>query len=168
MEHVLLALVRWQDAPSNESSGSFGGGPGSAASIGVPMRLKDWIWGYPVIPREPDTRSRKPDMLQPRRRARTMRIVSVTRNVRMYTPDLVKDCCKLGYSTSQRGDSCPECIRTISELGASGSTSAQADSAIRRRFQEAHGPSSYFPSTYRCRILQCVDRFLYYSTHTRR
>ena len=29
-------------------------------------------------------------MLQPRRRARTVRIVSVRRNVRMYTPDLVK------------------------------------------------------------------------------
>ena len=41
MEHILLAFVRWQDAPSNGSSSSFGGGPGSAASLGVPTCLKD-------------------------------------------------------------------------------------------------------------------------------
>ena len=89
MEHVLLSFVRWQDAPSNESSGSFGG-PGSAASLGVPTRLKDWIRGYPAMLPEPATRSRKHDRLQPRRGARTVRVVSVRRNVRMYTPDLVK------------------------------------------------------------------------------
>jgi hypothetical protein len=90
MEHILLAFVRWQDAPSNESSSSFGGGPGSAASLGVPTRLKDWIRGYPAMLPEPATRSRKHDRLQPRRGARTMRVVSVRRNVRMYTSDLVK------------------------------------------------------------------------------
>jgi len=47
MEHILLAFVCWQDAPSNESSDSFGGGPGSTVSLGVPTRLKDWIQGYP-------------------------------------------------------------------------------------------------------------------------
>ncbi|KAI0264839.1 hypothetical protein BC834DRAFT_924457 [Gloeopeniophorella convolvens] len=66
MEHILLAFVRWQDAPSNESSGSFGGGPGSAASLG------------------------KQERLQPRRGARTVRVVAVRRNVRMYSPDLVR------------------------------------------------------------------------------
>jgi len=90
MEHLLLAFVRWQDAPSNESSSSFGGGPGSAASLGVPTRLKDWIRGYPAMLPAPATRSRKYDRLQPRRGARTVRIVSVRRNVRMYTSDLVK------------------------------------------------------------------------------
>lgn len=90
MEHVILAFVRWQDAPSSESSGSFGGGPGSAASLGVPTRLKDWIRGYPAMLPEPSTRSRKQERLQPRRGARTVRVVSVRRNVRMYTPDLVK------------------------------------------------------------------------------
>src|SRR5712691_8534486 len=55
MEHVLLAFVRWQDAPSNESSGSFGDGPGSAASLGVPTRLNDWIRGYPAMLPEPAT-----------------------------------------------------------------------------------------------------------------
>ncbi len=89
MEHVLIAFVRWQDAPSNESSGSFGG-PGSAASLGVPTRLKDWIRGYPAMLPGPATRSRKHERLQPRRGARTVRVVSVRRNVRMYTPDLVK------------------------------------------------------------------------------
>jgi hypothetical protein len=90
MEHVLLAFVRWQDAPSNESSGSFGGGPGSASSLGVPTRLKDWIRGYPAMLPEPATRTRSQDRLQPRRGARTIRVVSVRRNVRMYTPDLIK------------------------------------------------------------------------------
>ncbi len=90
MEHVLLSFVRWQDAPSNESSGSFGGGPGSASSLGVPTRLKDWIRGYPAMLPEPATRSRSQDRLQPRRGARTVRVVSVRRNVRMYTPDLIK------------------------------------------------------------------------------
>jgi len=41
-----------------------------------------------------------------------------------------QDGCKFGYSTSQRGDSHPKCIRTISRLGASGSTDTQADAAI--------------------------------------
>jgi hypothetical protein len=85
MEHVLLAFVRWQDASSNESASSFGGGPGSPASLGVPTRLKDWIRGYPAMLPEPATRSRKLDGLQPRRGARTVRMVSVRRNVRMYT-----------------------------------------------------------------------------------
>jgi len=88
MEHILLAFVRWQDAPSNQS-GSFGG-HGSASSLGVPTRLKDWIRGYPAMLPEPATRSRRHDRPQPRRGARTMRIVSVRRNVRMYSPDLVK------------------------------------------------------------------------------
>ena len=52
-----------------------------------------------------------------------------------------QDCCKLAYSSSQRGNSHPKCIRTISRLGASDPTAAQADAAIRRQFQEAHGPS---------------------------
>ncbi|KAH9979484.1 hypothetical protein BGW80DRAFT_1435011 [Lactifluus volemus] len=54
MEHVLLAFQR--------SSGSFGGGPGSAASLGVPTRLKDWI------------RARQDPT---RRGARTVRVVSI-------------------------------------------------------------------------------------------
>ena len=49
MEHVPLAFVRWQDAPSHESSASFGK-PGSGASLGgVPTCLKDWIHSYPAM-----------------------------------------------------------------------------------------------------------------------
>src|SRR5260221_8013927 len=88
MEHVLLAFVCWKDAPSNESSGSFCGC--SAAPLGVPTRLKDWIRGDPAMLPEPATQSRKHDRLQPRRGACTMRVVSVRRNVCMYTLDIVK------------------------------------------------------------------------------
>jgi hypothetical protein len=89
MEHILLSFVHWQDAPSNESSSSFSG-PGSAASLCVPTRLKDWIRGHPAMPPGPATRSRKHERLQPRHGARTIRVISVRQNVWMYTPDLVK------------------------------------------------------------------------------
>jgi len=42
-------------------------GPGSAASLGVPTRLKDWIRGYLEMLPSPATRSRKHEGLQPRR-----------------------------------------------------------------------------------------------------
>ena len=89
MEHVLLAFVRWQDAPSNELSGSFGR-PGNTASLGIPTGLKEWIRGYPAMLPEPGTRSRKHESLQPLRGARTVRIVCVRGNIRMYTHDPVK------------------------------------------------------------------------------
>jgi hypothetical protein len=82
-EHVLLAFVRWQDQS------------GDPATAGVPTRLKDWIRGYPhTLPhfgpnlhQSQGQRDRRPP---PRRGARTVRVVSVRRNVRMYSPDLVK------------------------------------------------------------------------------
>jgi hypothetical protein len=43
MEHVILAFVRWQDVPSNESSSTFDSGLSSAASVGGPTCLKYWI-----------------------------------------------------------------------------------------------------------------------------
>jgi hypothetical protein len=39
MKHVLLAFIRWQDAPSNELFSSLGG-PGGAASLAYPHGLK--------------------------------------------------------------------------------------------------------------------------------
>jgi hypothetical protein len=60
-----------------------------------PTRLKDWIRGYPAVLPEPATRSRKHESLQLRRRARTVGVVSVRRNVRVYTPDLVKTAASL-------------------------------------------------------------------------
>ena len=82
--------VCWKDAPSNESSGSLGGGPGSASSLGVPTPLKDWIHGYPAMLPEPANRTRSQDRLQPRRGTCTIRVVSVRRNVRIYTPGIIK------------------------------------------------------------------------------
>lgn len=79
MEHLLLAFIRWQDAPSTQ---------GSAKSLGVPARLKDWIRDYPAM--LPERAKSKQDRLAPRPGARTIRVVSVRRNVRMYSPDLVK------------------------------------------------------------------------------
>ena len=90
MEHTLLALVRLQGAPSNESSGPLGSGPGNAASLSVPARLKDWIRGYLAMLPEPAARSSKHNRLQSHRETRTVRVVSVWRNVRMYAPDLSK------------------------------------------------------------------------------
>jgi len=75
MGHVLLAFVRQQDAPSYELSGSFGG-PGSAVSLEVPTRLKDWIRGYSAMLLEQVTQSRKPERLQPCRGAHTIRVAS--------------------------------------------------------------------------------------------
>jgi hypothetical protein len=66
------------------------GRPGSAASLGVYMGLKDWICGYPAMLPEPTTRLRKHERLQSRRGACTEHVVSVRWNVRMYTPGLVK------------------------------------------------------------------------------
>ncbi|CAL1701755.1 unnamed protein product [Somion occarium] len=77
-EHLILSLIRWQDAPGRAGS--------SATALGVPTRLKAWIQGYPAM--LPLTK--KNERPQPRRGARTVRMVSVRRNVRMYSPDLVK------------------------------------------------------------------------------
>ncbi|KAF9234382.1 hypothetical protein BU15DRAFT_52692 [Melanogaster broomeanus] len=92
MEHIMLAFIRWQDAPKVSGSPSdintnitFG----SATTLGVPTRLKDWIRGYPSMLPFLHVKE-KQDRPQARRGARTMRVVSVRRNVRMYSPDLVK------------------------------------------------------------------------------
>ncbi|KAH8105374.1 hypothetical protein BXZ70DRAFT_887431 [Cristinia sonorae] len=76
-EHLILSYIRWQDAPA-----SSGGG----AALGIPTRLKAWIQGYPSM----ISFTKKNERPQPRRGARTIRMISVRRNVRMYSPDLVK------------------------------------------------------------------------------
>ncbi|KAF8452313.1 hypothetical protein L210DRAFT_3638868 [Boletus edulis BED1] len=92
MEHIMLAFIRCQDAPKAPGVRSdintnitFG----SATTLGVPTRLKDWIRGYPSMLPTLHVKE-KQDKPQARRGARTMRVVSVRRNVRMYSPDLVK------------------------------------------------------------------------------
>lgn len=77
-EHLILSFIRWQDAPGRAGS--------SATALGVPTRLKAWIQGYPAMLPV----MKKNERPQPRRGARTIRLVSVRRNVRMYSPDLVK------------------------------------------------------------------------------
>ncbi|KAH7920327.1 hypothetical protein BV22DRAFT_1021416 [Leucogyrophana mollusca] len=92
MEHIMLAFIRWQDAPKASLSPDIANSPaslGSATSLGVPTRLKDWIRGYPAMLPFLHVKN-KQERPQARRGARTVRIVSVRRNVRMYSPDLVK------------------------------------------------------------------------------
>jgi hypothetical protein len=71
-EHLLLAFIRWQESQT-QLKGS------------MPVRLKDWIRGYPNM---------VPDMgriEKPRRGAKLTRLSSIRRNVRLYSPDLVKN-----------------------------------------------------------------------------
>ncbi|KAL4076628.1 hypothetical protein V8B97DRAFT_2004350 [Scleroderma yunnanense] len=102
MEHILLAYIRWQDAPKvAHLQSDMHKGPTSATSLGVPTRLKDWIRGYPsMLPflHVKDKQGRP----QVRRGARTMRVVSVRRNVRMYSLDLVKTAA--GWASRPRGN----------------------------------------------------------------
>jgi len=74
-EHLILAFVRWQDTTST-------------SGLGVPARLKDWIRGYPSM--LPSLPTQKQERSLPRKGAKTIRIATVRRNVRMYSPDLVK------------------------------------------------------------------------------
>ena len=80
----------------HESSGSFGGEPGSTSSLGVPIRLKDWIRGYPEM--LPEVRNQLPEQGAG---TGSNPVVSVQRNVRMYTPDLIK--CAASWATRTAG-----------------------------------------------------------------
>ncbi|KDN37847.1 hypothetical protein RSAG8_09901, partial [Rhizoctonia solani AG-8 WAC10335] len=72
-EHLLLAHIRWEDDSQRRKT------PGTG---GMPSRLKDWIRGYPkMLPSDLD---------RVRRGAKTARVASVRRNVRLYSPDLVQ------------------------------------------------------------------------------
>lgn len=100
MEHIMLAFIRWQDAPKApgvRSDINTNIAFGSATTLGVPTRLKDWIRGYPSMLPYLNIKE-KQDKPQARRGARTMRVVSVRRNVRMYSPDLVKTAASWGSS----------------------------------------------------------------------
>lgn len=103
MEHLILAFIRWQDTPRVTTSS---GAPmlfpsGSAAGLGVPTRLKEWIKGYPsMLPFLQQSKNVKP---QARQGARTVRVMGVRRNVRMYSPDLVKSASSWAASKSALG-----------------------------------------------------------------
>ncbi|KAI5118498.1 hypothetical protein M0805_003998 [Coniferiporia weirii] len=72
-EHILLAYVRFQVAQT-------------APSAPPPRRLLSWVQGYPATLAPFDSFER------PRHGAKTRRVASVRRNVRMYTADLVRTC----------------------------------------------------------------------------
>ncbi|KAJ3860703.1 hypothetical protein EV359DRAFT_48626 [Lentinula novae-zelandiae] len=95
MEHILLAFIRWQNTP--DATGSYSNilTGGTASALGVPPRLKEWIKGYPAMldtisnyrlsaVSSPEQRHR------PRKGARTVRVTSVRRNVKVYQKDLVR------------------------------------------------------------------------------
>ncbi|KAG6901034.1 hypothetical protein C0995_001860 [Termitomyces sp. Mi166 len=85
MEHLQLVFIRWQDATS-------------AAVLGVPVRFKEWIKGYPaMLPFLQDPTSATAQKPQPRRGVRTVRVMSVRRNVRMYSPDIVRTAAAWAY-----------------------------------------------------------------------
>ena len=80
-EHLLLAFIRAQDAAASRA-------------VGMPSRLKDWIRGYPAMIPSMDKLDKA------RRGARTVRVTSVRRNVRLYSHDLVKT----GASWAAKGE----------------------------------------------------------------
>ncbi|KAL0566142.1 hypothetical protein V5O48_015876 [Marasmius crinis-equi] len=94
LEHVLLAFVRWQDTPRSATNSPNLLGEGSQTTLGVPKKLKEWIKGYPAtLPHlNPSLARRQQEGMrpEPRKGARTTRVLSVKRNVRSYERDLVK------------------------------------------------------------------------------
>lgn len=85
-EHLLLSFIRWQ----------------STSDLGVPTRLKEWIRSYPsTLPAL--HHSGKHERPQARRGARTVRVVSVRRNVRMYSPDLVNTAASWAHRSHGHG-----------------------------------------------------------------
>ncbi|KAG1748080.1 hypothetical protein EDB19DRAFT_1893817 [Suillus lakei] len=85
-EHLLLSFIRWQ----------------STSDLGVPTRLKEWIRSYPsTLPAL--HHSAKHERPQARRGARTVRVVSVRRNVRMYSPDLVNTAASWAHRSHGHG-----------------------------------------------------------------
>lgn len=83
-EHVLLSFVRLQVAQTPASSPS-------------PRRLLSWIQGYPAM-LAPIERFESP-----RKGVKIRRVASVRRNVRMYSPDLVRTCA--GWARGSEGGS---------------------------------------------------------------
>ncbi|KAG8874786.1 hypothetical protein FS842_000515 [Serendipita sp. 407] len=70
-EHLLLSFIRWQESQTQLKGA-------------MPVRLKDWIRGYPSMISDLHHTE------VPRRGAKLVRLASIRRNVRLYSPDLVK------------------------------------------------------------------------------
>jgi hypothetical protein len=71
-EHLLLSFIRWQEAQTQLKGA-------------MPVRLQDWVRGYPSM--IPDISK----LEKPRRGTKLVRLSSVRRNVRLYSPDLVRN-----------------------------------------------------------------------------
>ncbi|KAF5380338.1 hypothetical protein D9757_007926 [Collybiopsis confluens] len=105
MEHILLAFIRWQN--TSDATGNYSNilTSGTASTLGVPRRLKEWIKGYPAML---NTSMNRPSSAilassfdqrpspRPRKGARTVRMTSVKRNVKTYSRDLVKTAASWG------------------------------------------------------------------------
>ncbi|KAG8932809.1 hypothetical protein FRC00_014108 [Tulasnella sp. 408] len=81
-EHLLLSYIRNVEVEARHSASP------------MPLRLKDWIRGYPVM--IPPLK----DLEKPRRGCRLVKVVSARRNVRLYSSDLVRT----GASWGNEGD----------------------------------------------------------------
>lgn len=116
MEHIMLAFIRWQDAPRPAFNSAINTNAihGSATALGVPTRLKDWIRGYPAM--LPFLHERNKDKRpQTRRGVRTVQVVSVRRNVRMYSPDLVKTAAGWAQRPRTTANAGERCLATSKE-----------------------------------------------------
>lgn len=81
-EHLILSYIRNVEVEARHSAST------------MPLRLKDWIRGYPVM--IPPLK----DLEKPRRGCKLVKVVSARRNVRLYSPDLVRT----GASWGNEGD----------------------------------------------------------------
>ncbi|KAF9067319.1 hypothetical protein BDP27DRAFT_923863 [Rhodocollybia butyracea] len=99
MEHMQLAFIRWQDTTGNSNILSGG----SASTMGVPPRLKEWVKRYPAMLDNNRFSSIIDKNYRPRKGARTVRVTSVRRNVKTYERDLVKTAASWGQSPPSSG-----------------------------------------------------------------
>ncbi|KAG9096851.1 hypothetical protein FRC06_008265 [Ceratobasidium sp. 370] len=128
-EHLLLSHIRWEDGIQRRKT------PGTG---GLPSRLKDWIRGYPaMLPRSVE------DLDRVRRGARTVRVASVRRNVRLYSPDLVQSAAAWAGEGDLSGRA--EWLRVVPNHGG---LSARYTDAYRKRLDiPATAPDSRGPSS---------------------
>ena len=133
VEHFLLAFLRWQDAPSNESSGSFGSEPGSASSLRLPTRLKDWIRSFATMFPNPATGQ---DRHQPRRGTHTRTCGQCAAECPHIYTQSYQERYQLGDAYCRCDRVLPKCIYLVPWLGASCSTDPQVDPTLPGQFKK--------------------------------
>ena len=95
-EHLILAFICGQDVNANAAS----------LVLGMPTRFNAWIQGFPSMLPTLD----KDEQPQLCRDACTVRVQNVRRNVRMYSPDLVKTCALWANRSRGVTSSAGECV----------------------------------------------------------